>query len=117
MPAAMHMAGHQTQWNRMMSLPIRWCTCGHHGSKRSGSCRSRWPYVVDQRVVPDVEDVGRVPGTLTPQSMDVRVMEMSSRPPLMKLSASLRFDSGSTTSGWAEYQSSSRLREGVSRKK
>ena len=37
MPAAMHMAGHHTQWNRMMSLPIRWCTAGHHASNRSGS--------------------------------------------------------------------------------
>ena len=37
MPAAMHMAGHQTQWNRMMSLPRRWWTDGHHASKRAGS--------------------------------------------------------------------------------
>ena len=37
MPAAMHMAGHHTQWNRMISLPIRWCTWGHHVSKRSSS--------------------------------------------------------------------------------
>jgi hypothetical protein len=41
-PAAMHMAGHHTQWNRMMSLPIRWCTAGHHASKRARPRRSRW---------------------------------------------------------------------------
>ena len=32
-------------------------------------------------------------------------MEMSLRPPLMKLSASLRFDSGNTTSALVAYQS------------
>ena len=36
-PAAMHMAGHHTQWKRMMSLPIKWHTNGHHFSNRSAS--------------------------------------------------------------------------------
>ena len=49
--------------------------------------------------------------------MEVRVIEMSLRPPLMKLRASLRFDSGSTTSGSAAYQSTSRCWKALSRKK
>ena len=36
-PAAMHIAGHHTQWKRMMSLPIRWCTAGHSEANRSSS--------------------------------------------------------------------------------
>ena len=37
MPAAMHMAGHHTQWNRRISLPIRWWTAGHQWAKRCSS--------------------------------------------------------------------------------
>ena len=63
MPAAMHMAGHHTQWNRMISLPIRWWTAGHHGLEPSASCAvADGRQVVDQGVVPDVEDVPLVPG-------------------------------------------------------
>ena len=63
MPAAMHMAGHHTQWNRMISLPIRWWTAGHHSSNRCCVLAvADGGEVVDQRVVPDVEDVLLVPG-------------------------------------------------------
>ena len=44
MPAAMHMAGHHTQWNLMISLPMRWCTAGHHSSNRASS--SPYPIAV-----------------------------------------------------------------------
>ena len=36
-PAASSIAGHHTQWNRMISLPMTWCTFGHHASNRSRS--------------------------------------------------------------------------------
>ena len=47
----------------MISLPIRWCDAGHHDAKRGvvTSVSDRGD-VVDQRVVPDVEDVLLVPG-------------------------------------------------------
>ena len=67
MPAARHIAGHQTQWKRMMSLPIRWWTAGHHFAKRSGSLAvADGGDVVDEGVVPDVEDVLVVPGDRDP---------------------------------------------------
>ena len=58
---------------------MRWCTAGHHaveplvvGAVADGGG------VVDERVVPDVEDVaGRPTGRGTPQSIDVRVIEKS----------------------------------------
>ena len=37
MPAAMHMAGHQTQWNFRMSLPIRWCAAPHRAANVASS--------------------------------------------------------------------------------
>ena len=37
MPAAMHMAGHHTQWNFKMSLPMRWWAAPHHAEKSSPS--------------------------------------------------------------------------------
>ena len=37
MPAAMHMAGHQTQWNLRMSLPIRWWAAPQRASNAAGS--------------------------------------------------------------------------------
>ena len=67
MPAAMHMAGHHTQWKRMISLPIRWWTAGHQASKRSLVLAvADGGQVVDERVVPDVEDVLLVPGDRHP---------------------------------------------------
>ena len=36
-PAASRIAGQYTQWNRMISLPIRCVAWGHHSAKRSGS--------------------------------------------------------------------------------
>ena len=63
MPAAMHMAGHHTQWNRMISLPIRWWTAGHQASNRSLVLAvADGREIVDERVVPDIEDVLLVPG-------------------------------------------------------
>ena len=44
-------------------------------------------------------------------------MEMSRRPPRMKLRASLRLDSGTTAVGLASYQSMSRSSKALSRKK
>ena len=37
MPADISIAGQYTQWKRMISLPMRWCTAGHHVSNRSSS--------------------------------------------------------------------------------
>ena len=84
----------------MISLPIRWWTAGHQAFEAclvvavadSGQ-------VVDQGVVPDVEDVRSSQGTGTPHFVDIRVIEMSLSPPFMKLSASLRFDGGSNGVG------------------
>jgi hypothetical protein len=59
-PAAISIAGQYTQWKRMMSLPIRWWTWGHQVAKRSSSvAEADGGGVVDERVVPDVEDVAR----------------------------------------------------------
>ncbi len=44
-------------------------------------------------------------------------MEMSRSPPLMKLRASLRFDSGTTAVGLASYHSMSRCSKALRRKK
>ena len=57
-PAASSIAGQYTQWNRMISLPMRWCTAGHHGVEALvvGAVADGGG-VVDERVVPDVEDV------------------------------------------------------------
>ena len=62
MPAAMHMAGHQTQWNLRMSLPIRWWAAPQRASNTAASLAvAGHRQVVDERVVPDVEDVPAVP--------------------------------------------------------
>ena len=37
MPAAMHMAGHQTQWNLRMSLPMRWWAAPQRAANLAGS--------------------------------------------------------------------------------
>ena len=37
MSAAMHIAGHQTQWNLRMSLPIRWCAAPQRVANVAGS--------------------------------------------------------------------------------
>ena len=42
-PAAISSAGQYTQWNRRMSLPIRWWTAGHQRGEPFGiGRRSRW---------------------------------------------------------------------------
>ena len=62
MPAAISIAGQYTQWNRMISLPMTWCTCRPPrveplvvGAVADGRG------VVDEGVVPDVEDVALGP--------------------------------------------------------
>ena len=45
------------------------------------------------------------------------MIEMSLSPPLMKLSASFRFDSGTTAPGFASYHSTSRSSKALNRKK
>ena len=37
MAAAMHMAGHHTQWKRRISLAMMWCTPGHHLANSASS--------------------------------------------------------------------------------
>jgi hypothetical protein len=56
----MHIAGHHTQWNRMISLPIRWWTAGLEALPVLAVADGG--QIVDQGVVPDVEDVLLVPG-------------------------------------------------------
>ena len=109
-PAAMHIAGHHTQWKRRISLPTRWCTTGHHLATSSSSAAvADGREVVDERVVPDVEDLGSGPtAPRCPTRRLDRVMEMSRRPPLMKESASLRLVGGATASGASAYHCSRR---------
>ena len=89
-----------------MSLPIRWCTPATMPRIDRGRCRSRGGEVVDERVVPDVEDVPVVPGDRHapvdrgPGDRDVLEATPDEAEGLVALG------SGTTASGWLSYQSS-----------